>query len=72
MLWSVIAITGLLTLYTAFAVPAYLYQSWLKLASARNRTAYGLWIGLESLLLLALTFGAVYLLLSMVHGIRFR
>jgi hypothetical protein len=71
-LWSIIAITALLTPYTAVAVPAYLYQSWLKLPTVPNRTAYGLWIGLESLLLLATEFGAIYLLLYMLYGMRFR
>ena len=69
-LWNVIAITGLLTLYTAIAIAAYLYQSWLKFPTVPNKTVYGIWSGLESLLLLGMELGAVYLLLNMVYGIR--
>jgi len=68
-LWSIVTITALLTLYTGVAVPAYLYQSWLRLPTVPNKTAYGLWIGLESLLLLSVAAGAVYLLLNMLYGV---
>lgn len=71
-LWTVITITALLTICTGIAVPAYLYQSWLKLPTVPNKTVYGLWIGLESLLLLAVEFGAVYLVVNMLYGMRFR
>jgi hypothetical protein len=68
-LWNVVVITGVLKLYTAIAIPTYLYQSWLTLPTAPNKTVYGLWIGLESLLLVGMELGAVYLLLHMVYGI---
>jgi len=71
-LWSVVTISALLTVYTVIAVAAYLYQSWLKLPTLPNKTAYGLWIGLESLLLLAMGLGAIYLVLNMLCGLTFR
>jgi hypothetical protein len=69
-LWSTIAITitALLTLYTAVAVPVSLYHLWLKLPTVSNKMAYGLWIGVASLLFLAMESGAIYLLLYMLFG----
>jgi len=64
--------TGLLTLYTAITIPAYLYQLGLKLPTVPNKAIYGLWIGLESLLLLAMELWAVYVLINMVYGIQSR
>jgi MFS-type transporter involved in bile tolerance (Atg22 family) len=58
--WSVLTLTILLALPTVVVVPAYVYRSWLKLPSVPNRTAYGLWVGLESLLLLAVPVGLAF------------
>ena len=68
--WSILTATAFLTLYVAFAAAAYLYQSWSKLPTAPNKTWYGIWIGLESVLLVSLESMALYLLFHMVWGIR--
>jgi hypothetical protein len=62
--WSVLTLTILLALPTAVVVPAYVYRSWLKLPTVPNRAAYGVWVSLESLLLLALPVGLAFWLLS--------
>jgi hypothetical protein len=62
--WSVLTLTILLALPTVVVVPAYVYRSWLKLPTVPNRTAYGLWIGLESLLLLAVPVGLAFWFLT--------
>jgi hypothetical protein len=69
--WSIITITALLAIYTALAVPGYLRHAWLKLPTVPNKLAYGLWIGLESVVLVAIEFGALYLLIAMLFGIMF-
>jgi hypothetical protein len=45
-------------------IPAYVYRSWLRLPTVPNRTAYGLWVGLESLLLLAVPIGLAFWFLT--------
>ena len=55
--WSVLTLTTLLALPTVIVVPAYVYRSWLRLPTVPNRTAYGFWVGLESLLLLGVPMG---------------
>lgn len=70
--WSVVTLTILLAISTAIIVPGYLYQSWLKLPTAPNRTLYGLWLGLESLLLLAVPTGLAFLLLTKILSSGFR
>jgi len=50
--WGVLTLTILLALPTVVVVPAYVYRSWLRLPTVPNRTAYGFWVGLESLPLL--------------------
>lgn len=62
--WSVLTVTILLALPTVVVVPAYVYRSWLKLLTVPNRTAYGLWVGLESLLLLGVPVGLAFWWLS--------
>jgi len=62
--WSVLTLAILLALPTVIVVPAYVYRSWLRLPTVPNRTAYGLWIGLESLLLLAVPVGLAFWLLT--------
>ncbi len=52
--WSVVTIMVAFALYTAIVLPAYLYQSWRKFAAVPNKTAYGIWLGFETLLLLAI------------------
>jgi hypothetical protein len=37
---------------------------WLKLSTVTNRTAHGLWVGLESLLLLAVPIGLAFWFLT--------
>jgi len=54
----------LLALLSAIIVPAYLYQSWLKLPTAPNKLVYGLWIAFETLLLIAVPVWLFVLLLS--------
>ena len=51
----------LLALPTVIIIPAYVYQLWLRLPTVPNRTAYGLWAGLESLLLLTVPIGLAFL-----------
>jgi hypothetical protein len=70
-LWGIAAPTALLTPYTAFAVWSYLYRSWAKLDTVPNKTAYALWVALESLVLLAFGFGALYLLFYVARGAMF-
>lgn len=57
---SVLTLTILLALPTVIVVPAYVYRSWLRLPTVPNRTAYGLWVGLESLLLLGVPVGLAF------------
>ncbi len=72
LLWSVVSGTALLTLYTSVAISIYLYQSWLKWPTVPNKVSYGVWVGLECLVLLVVEYGAVYLLLNMLYGIQYR
>ncbi len=58
--WSFATLTVLLVLPTVIVIPAYVYRSWLKLPSVPNRTAYGLRVSFESLLLLALPIGLAF------------
>ena len=51
--WSLLAVAVLLAVPTVIVIPAYVYQSWLRLPTVPNRTTYGLWVAFESLLLLA-------------------
>jgi hypothetical protein len=62
--WSVVALFVLLALLTAVVAPAYLYRSWLKLPTAPNKTVYALWMGLETLLLLAVPIWLAFLFFS--------
>jgi hypothetical protein len=57
---SVLTLTILLAVPTVIVVPAYVYRSWLKLPTVPNRAAYGLWVGFESLLLLAVPIGLAF------------
>lgn len=57
---GVLTLTILLALATVIVIPAYVYRSWLRLSTVPNRTAYGLWVGLESLLLLAVPVGLAF------------
>jgi hypothetical protein len=61
---GVLTLTILLALATVIVIPAYVYRSWLRLPTVPNRAAYALWVGLESLLLLALPVGLVFWLLT--------
>lgn len=70
--WSVVTLAILLTLSTVIVVPAYVYRSWLRLPTVPNRTAYGFWIGLESLLLLAVPIGLAFLFFTRLFGPRLR
>jgi hypothetical protein len=70
--WSVLTLAILLTLSTVIVVPAYVYRSWLRLPTVPNRTAYGFWIGLESLLLLAVPIGLAFLFFTRLFGPRLR
>lgn len=62
--WSFATLTVLLVLPTVIVIPAYVYRSWLKLPSVPNRTAYGLWVSFESLLLLGVPMGLAFWLLT--------
>ena len=62
--WGVVMMAILLALTSMIIVPAYLYRSWLRLPTVSNRTAYGLWISFESLLLLAMLLGVAFLFLT--------
>ena len=62
--WSLLTVAVLLAVSTVIVIPAYVYQSWLRLPTVPNRTAYGLWVGLESLLLLAVPVGLAFWLLT--------
>jgi len=55
--WGVLTLTILLALSTVIVIPTYVYRAWLKLPTVPNKAAYGLWVGLESLLLLGLPVG---------------
>lgn len=57
---SVLALTILLAVPTVIVIPAYVYRAWLRFPTVPNRAAYGLWVGLESLLLLALPVGFTF------------
>ncbi len=57
---SVLSLTILLALATVIVIPAYVYRAWLRLPTVPNRTAYGLWVGFESLLLLAVPIGLAF------------
>lgn len=52
--WSFFIMAVVLALATLIIVPAYVYQSWRRLPTVPNRIAYALWVGVESVLLLAL------------------
>ena len=58
--WGVLTLTILLALSTVIVIPAYVYRAWLRFPTVPNRAAYGLWVGLESLLLLALPVGLAF------------
>jgi hypothetical protein len=60
MYWSVLTLTILLALPTVIVIPAYVYRAWLRFPTVPNRAAYGLWVSLESLLLLALPVGLAF------------
>jgi hypothetical protein len=64
--WSFASFAALLALPTAIIVPAYVYQSWLRLPTVPNRTMYGLWLGLESLILLAVPIWLAFWFLTKV------
>jgi len=61
---SVLTLTILLAVPTVIVIPAYVYRAWLRFPTVPNRAAYGLWVGLESLLLLALPVGLAFWLLT--------
>jgi hypothetical protein len=61
---GVLTLTILLALPTVIVIPAYVYRAWLKLQTVPNRTGYGLWVGFESLLLLAAPVGLAFWLLT--------
>lgn len=69
---GVLTLTILLALSTMIVIPAYVYRSWLRLPTVPNRTAYGLWVGLESLLLLAVPIGLAFLFFTRLFGPRLR
>ncbi len=62
--WSFVTLAVLLAVPTVIVVPAYVHRSWLRLPTVSNKTAYGLWVGLESLLLLAVPVALAFLFLS--------
>ena len=64
--WSVLILAILLVVPTVIVVPAYVYRSWLKLPTVPNRMAYGLWVGLESLLLLGVPMGLAFWVVDQV------
>ena len=70
--WSMVALTVLLALLSAIIVPAYLYLSWLKLPTVPNKTAYGLWMGFETLLLLGVPIWLAFSLLTGLFSSRIR
>ena len=61
---SFVTLAVLLALPTAIVIPAYVYQSWLRLPTVPNRTVYGLWLGLESLLLVGVPIWLAFLFLT--------
>ena len=61
---SVLTLTILLALPTVIVIPAYVYRAWLRFATVPNKAAYGVWVSLESLLLLALPVGLAFWLLT--------
>jgi hypothetical protein len=60
---GVVTLAILLAVPTVIVVPAYVCRSWLRLPTVPNRTAYGLWVSLESLLLLGVPMGLAFLFL---------
>jgi hypothetical protein len=56
---------SLLMIYTTIIIPAHLYGSWNKLPTVPNKVAYGFWMSVESLVLLAVEAGASYLFVGM-------
>src|SRR5271169_1635135 len=62
--WGLLTFAVLLAVPTVIVIPAYVYRSWLRLPTVPNKTAYGLWVGLESLLLLAVPIGLGFLLFT--------
>ena len=52
--WSILALVAVLTLCSLIAIPAYLLQQWRRLPTVPNRAAYGIWLGFESMLLVAI------------------
>jgi hypothetical protein len=52
--WIFLIVAVVLALSSVIVIPAYVYQSRLKLPTAPNRTLYGLWVGLESLIVVGL------------------
>ena len=52
--WSIVTITAVVAIYTAISVAAYFYQSWRRFPTVPNRISYGLWMGFESLVFLAI------------------
>jgi len=67
--WSTTAVSVLLAICTAAAIPAYLYRSWCKLATVSSKVAYGDWMGFESVILLAIETGIVYFLLYTLSSV---
>jgi len=45
-----LSVAVLLAVPTVIVAPAYVYRAWLRLPTVPNRTAYGLWLGFESVL----------------------
>jgi hypothetical protein len=50
--WAFIIVAIPLALLTTITILAYLYQSWLMLTGAPNKTLHALWLGFVTLLLL--------------------
>src|ERR1700733_3935349 len=62
--WGVLTLTILLALPTVVVVPAYVCRSWRRLPTVSHRPAYGVWVGFETLLLLAVPIGLAFWFLT--------
>jgi hypothetical protein len=60
---SVLAALAVWTIYTAVAVPLYLYRAWLRAKVVPNKMEYMLWVSFETLCALALAGGIAYYVL---------
>ncbi len=67
--WSTVAILALAALCTSAAILIYLYGSWRKFPTVSNKIAYGVWMIFESVILLGVEAGSIYVILYILSHI---